>query len=274
MRNGHFVLAIAAVLAAYFVSTAKALENCPLTAENYVCRTPCINTEGATCYHRTIPALFNCVDRGNQRCTAAAAKPQELASPGTVNTAINCGLADARKRTKGKAVDLSKAITITEDLTFTLVSNSGIGGSLAFGIPVYPGVSVGPNLTDLNKVTNTSQITNSFTIPKLDDLNPNCNKINSHADWLDYVIVSPDPGQTLSRVAVGLEFYVSKSQNDSLSINIFALKIGPQFTNEDDKTQKACFTFDFEKPAGQNGSKQTSACQVGSSSGGQNKSQQ
>jgi hypothetical protein len=291
MRNGHFVLAIAAVLTGYLVSTANALQDCPLTADNYVCRTPCYSDGTAKCYHRTFSAFGHCVDRENQRC-AAGVKPQELVSAETVNTAISCALVDARKRTKGKTVDLSKARTITEDLTFTLVSNNGIGGSLAFGIPVYPGVSVGPSLSDLNSVTDTSQITNSFTIPRLDDLNPKCTNITSRADWLDYVIVSPDPGQTLSRLTVGVEFYVSKSNNDSLNINIFAVKIGPQFTNENDKTQKACLTFDFEKPpvgadgkpveqdnkqAGQqDGSKQTSAsaCQLGSSSGGQSKASQ
>jgi hypothetical protein len=190
-----------------------------------------------------------------------------------VNTGINCGLVDARARTKGKAVDLSKAATITEDLAFTLVSSSGAGGSLAFGIPVFSGVSVGPSLSDLKKTMNTSQITNSFKIPKLDDLKPaSCSNIKSDASWLDYVIVSPDLGQSLSRLTVGLEFYLSKSSNGSVSINVFALKIGPQFTSEDDKTQKACLTFDFEAPK-PDGSKQET-CQIGSSGGNQNKGSQ
>jgi hypothetical protein len=278
----RIVLAIAAILTSYLVSTANAQQNCPLTAENYVCRTPCYSNDKATCYHRTLGVLLTCQDRGNQQCTAAAAKPKELVSAETVNTAISCALVDARNRTKGKAVDLAKATTITEELTFTLVSNSGIGGSLAFGIPVYPGVSVGPSLSALNSVSNTSQITNSFTIPKLDDLKPTCNKINSRADWLDYVIISPDPGQNLSKLTVGLEFYVSKTSNDSLSINIFAIKIGPQFTDENDKSQKACLTFDFQKPPAQDGgkppaqdgSKTTSGCQLGSSSGNQSKASQ
>jgi hypothetical protein len=291
MRNGHLVLAIAAILTSCFASSAKALEDCPLTAENYVCRAPCNSGPGKTCYHRTLPVLLKCKDLGSQTC-APAAKFDRLASVDKVNTAISCGIVEARALMEANKVDLSK-VTLTEDLTFTLVSNSGLGGSVAFGIPVYPGVSVGPSLSELNSVANTSQVTNSFTIPKLDALKPNCEKINSHADWLNYVIVKPDEGQQRSRLAAGLEFYVSHTNNDSLSINIFALKIGPQFTNENDQTQKVCLTFDFEKPAvgtdakpvvgpdgkpveqadQQNLSKQSSAsaCQIGSSSGSQSK---
>ena len=286
MRNGHFVIAIAAVLAGSLISTANAQEGC--LNSQYTCRNPCNdvpNDPKLKCFHKNVNTLF-CPEKNTVRCESP--KPAELISPKDVNTAVSCGIAAARERTKGHPVDLSKATKITEDLTFTLVSNSGIGGKLAFGIPVYAGVSVGPSLSDLNELSNTSQITNSFTISDLNHLLPNCKNKAANADWIDYVIVDPDPGQTISRIAVGLEFYVSKTKDDSISINILSLKIGPEFTSETDKTQKVCLTFDFEKPAGQDGkpagqdekaavqdsSKQTSACQVGSSGGGQNKSKQ
>jgi hypothetical protein len=275
MGNGNSGLAIGlalGLLASCFVSTANALDNCSLTPENYSCRKPCYDDQNASCYHRTFGVLLTCVDRGNQRCTGTA-KPQSLVSAEKVNTAISCGLVDALKQTEHQGVDLSTAKTITEDLAFTLVSNTGIGGSLALGVPVYAGVTVGPSLSELNKVTNTSQITNSFTISNLKGLEPNCSKNNSNADWLKYVILNPDPGQHLSRLTVGLEFYVSQSKNDSININIFAIKIGPQFTSENDSSQKACFTFDFDKAPDANG-KPTSGCQLGSSGGGQNNNNQ
>jgi hypothetical protein len=45
MRNRHFVLAIAAVLASCLVSTVHALENCPKTRENCQCRKPCYSDQ-------------------------------------------------------------------------------------------------------------------------------------------------------------------------------------------------------------------------------------
>jgi hypothetical protein len=114
-------------------------------------------------------------NRGNQRCTPSQPTPQGVVPPKQVNTAINCELVNANESTEGL---LSKA-TITEDLTFTLVSSQGNGASLAFGIPVFSAVTIGPSISDLNKLTNTSQITNSFSIPDLNALKPSCPKNKS-----------------------------------------------------------------------------------------------
>jgi hypothetical protein len=39
---------------------------------------------------------------------------------------------------------------------------------------------------------------------------------------------------------------VSPTVGASLSINVFALRIGPQFNIENDNTQKACLTFNLQ----------------------------
>ena len=277
MRNTRLALAAMAVLGLDPAGNALAQEACPVNAENYVCRTPCYGPGSAgTCLHRTVAALFNpkCTDLGSTKCSSSTPKPVSVISTSTVNTAINCGLAAVLEHPpKGASVDLSNA-AITEDLTFTLVSNSGVGGNLSFGVPVFSGVSIGPSLSDLNKLENTSEITNSFKIQKWSDLKPKeCKGLKSDTSWLSYAVLAPDPGQELTRLAVGLEYSVSRSVDGSISINILALKIGPQVTYENDKAQKVCLTFDFSAKSGDpqppkaDAAKAAPSCQFASSGG-------
>ena len=203
------------------------------------------------CLHRTPGAvLAGCKERRKECDGSGPPQPTPIsyitATPSEVNAAIICDIAAAAKATKGKKLDLSEAI-ISGDLSFTLVTKNSAGASLAIAaIPVFTGATVSPSLAASSITTQTVQVDNSFSVAPAeltacDHPSPN--------NWLlSNVITAPLSGQDITQVTEAVSFIVTKQASAGLKLAIIPVSIGPQFSGENDKTQKVCLLFDFTKP--------------------------
>jgi hypothetical protein len=88
--------------------------------------------------------------------------------------------------------------------------------------------------------------------------------------WLtSEVVTGPLPkAVTVIKVTLAVQFVVTKQATAGLNLNIIPIAIGPQFSSENDKTQKICLLFNFDRTA--EGVKAKPSCQSGSGSSGNN----
>jgi hypothetical protein len=202
------------------------------------------------CLHRSPGAVLAGCKPRRDNCPGKAGPATPVsyvtATPSQVNTALICDIAQAAKATKGKNPDLSKAV-ITGDLSFNLVTKSSSGASLAIAaIPVFTGASVAPSLAASSITTQTVQTDNSFVVAP-SELST-CDHYSPNNWLLSNVVTSPLKGQQITQVTEAVSFIVTRQGSVGLKLNIIPVSIGPQFSDENDKTQKICLLFDFTNP--------------------------
>lgn len=137
---------VAAIISGTFCSAEAQMRACPVDG-NYS-----VGFDG--CYHRYPEAVIKgCVARNNDcghkpsaEARVAAATPYTLATPSQVAAQLDCDM-EASALDKSQAVDITKAL-ITADLTFSMVTKTTSGASLAVGaIPVFAGGNIAPSLS-------------------------------------------------------------------------------------------------------------------------------
>jgi hypothetical protein len=203
------------------------------------------------CYHRYPSAVLQGCKERKAECPRAERQPTPVsyitATPSQVAAAIVCDIAAAAHATKnkGKAVDFSKAV-ITGDITFNLVTKTSSGASLKVpAIPVFSSVSAAPSLDAKRITSDMTQFTTSITVDPA-ELHP-CTHASGN-NWLtSQVILEPIKGMRVTKVSEALAFVVTNQKSAGLNLNIIPISIGPQFSTETTKTQKACLLFDFAK---------------------------
>jgi hypothetical protein len=207
------------------------------------------------CYHRfPSAALQGCKER-REECPGRQGRNQPsspppiaytTATPSQVNAAIICDIAAAAYNTKGQDVDFSKAM-IAADLTFSLVTKSSAGASLAVAaIPVFANTSVTPSL-DASRITSeTVEVTTSIQIAPAQL--QRCTYSSSDNWLMSRVITSVIKGETVRKIKAAITFVLTKEGSAGLKLNIVPISFGPQFSGQSEKTQKACMLFDFTSP--------------------------
>jgi hypothetical protein len=205
------------------------------------------------CLHRFPGAVLKGCKEQREVCPGHQETPSTpavytITTPSQVTAAIVCDIAAAASDTKGKDVDFSRAV-ISADITFSEVTKSSVGASLAVAaIPVFSGASATPSL-DASRITSeTLQGTTSITIDPA-QLAP-CTH-SSPNKWLtsEVVTASLPKGVAVTKVTEAVQFVVTKQAGAGLKLNIVPISIGPQFSRENDRTQKICLLFNFDKKA-------------------------
>jgi hypothetical protein len=198
--------------------------------------------------------------------TPSAPVAYTITTPTQVTSAIVCDIASAAKETKGHDVDFSKAV-ISAEITFSEVTKNSAGASLTVAaIPVFSGASAAPSL-DASRVTSeTVQSTTSFTVDPA-QLVP-CS-YSSPNKWLTSQVVTGHINAVrVTKVSEAVQFVVTKKAGAGLKLNIVPVSIGPQFSTENNKAQKICLVFDFDKQPGKPQDKPSCPSGSGSGSGG------
>jgi hypothetical protein len=202
------------------------------------------------CLHRNpLSVLEGCRPRNNE-CPGekqpSKPLPYVTATPSQVSAALACDLAQAAAATKGQQLDFSKAV-ITGTLSFSLVTKNSAGASLAIAaIPVFTGASVAPSLAASSITSNTVQVDNTFKVAPSELVT--CDHHSSNNWLLSEVITSPLKGFEITQVTEAVSFVVTRQGSAGLKLNIIPISVGPQFSNENDKSQKICLLFDFTNP--------------------------
>jgi hypothetical protein len=243
-------------------------------AQNRVCPRSDYSFGIDGCLHRHLDAVLRGCREQRQICRGQPqpARPPvyTLTTPSQVTAAIVCDIAAAAKDTKGKRVDFSKAV-ISADITFSEVTKDSAGLSLAVAaIPVFSGASAAPSL-DASRITSASaSATTSITVDParlVPCLHSSPNK------WITSQVVT-DPLQApvvVKKVTEAVQFVVTKKGGAGLKLNIIPISIGPQFSIQNDKTQRLCLLFNFdpkkESDANKMAAQEQPKCQFGSGSG-------
>jgi hypothetical protein len=198
------------------------------------------------CPHRLPWAVLQGYPHIDCNPTQGATQPPpvfSLATPGQVIAALDCDFSAAAVATKGKTLDLSKAV-ISGVLTFSLVTKNSVGASLAVAaIPVFSAASVAPSL-DATRLTNTTQ-SDEYTIAVDPAVLSPCSNPSTNKWLTSKVIVDTFKGINITKVKTDVTFVLTKQASAGLKLNIVPVSIGPQLSGSKENTQKVSLTFDF-----------------------------
>jgi hypothetical protein len=163
-----------------------------------------------------------------------------------VVASLQCDFAAAGKATKGKSIDISKAV-IKADVTFAYVNKNSAGVSLQIpAIPVFTGITVAPNL-EASKTGESSQSdTWSFKVDP--DALTSCPGTKAENNWLVTKLLTTFPKKTdieLSSLKTEVSFIVTKVGSAGFKLNIVPIAIGPQLGANQSNTQKVLINFDW-----------------------------
>jgi hypothetical protein len=207
------------------------------------------------CWHRTPAAVLRgdpqkpCAGRNPAGKTAEPPPVFTLATPHQVIAALECDFAAAAKATKGKPLDLSRAV-ISGSLTFSLVTKNSAGASLAVAaIPVLSGASMAPSL-EASRLTETTQ-SDVYEI-EVDAKALAACPTPSTNQWITSKVVLGDPssgGISVKKFKTEVAFVVTRQKSAGLKLNIVPVAIGPQVGSGTVNTQKVSLNFDFTRPA-------------------------
>jgi hypothetical protein len=208
--------------------------------------------DGNGCLHRTPksvlegkPQIQNCIG-SPAGSTPAPQKPiYTLATPAQVIAALDCDFSAAAQATKGKPMDISKAV-VTGSIKFSLVTKDSKGISLSVAaIPVFTGASIAPSLdaSNLTETTLSDEYTISVDPAALTQCaNPSTNR------WLTSKVIIDTAGPTkVDKLETKVSFVVTKQAGAGLKLNIVPVSIGPQFSNNNINSQALSLVFDFKK---------------------------
>jgi hypothetical protein len=166
-----------------------------------------------------------------------------IATPSQVITTLECDFSAAATATRGKAMDISKAI-ISGVLTFMFVTKNSVGASLTIpAIPVFSAASVAPSL-DASRLTNTMQ-SDEYSIKVVPAELPACPDPSPNGWLTSKVMLDTIGGMHVTKVKTDVSFVVTKQGNAGFKLNIIPVAIGPQVGASSEKTQKVSLTFDF-----------------------------
>ncbi len=220
-------------------------------AQNLTCPRSDYTVGPDGCLHRFPWAVLKGCREQRQECPGPGHTPSQppvytLTTPIQVANAIVCDIAAAGKATKGTSVDFSKA-TIRGEITFSEVTKTSAGASLKVAaIPVFSGASATPSLDASRISSETLQGVTSFKVDP-SQLTP-CTS-SSRNQWLTSQAVtgSLPPAFEVTKFTVAVQFVLTKQASAGLNLNIIPVSIGPQFSSGNDKTQKLCLLFNFDK---------------------------
>lgn len=172
------------------------------------------------------------------------------ATPAQVIAALDCDFAAAAKATKGKRMDLSKAV-VSGSVKFSLVTKTSAGGSLSVAaIPVFSAASIAPSL-EASRLSETTE-SNEFSITIDPAAVVACQNPSSNM-WLTSRVVLDDAhsgGFRIEKFETKISFVVTRQQGAGFKLNIVPVSIGPQFSSSNVNTQSLSLLFDFtKKPA-------------------------
>lgn len=171
-----------------------------------------------------------------------------IATPSQVIAALECDFSAAAKATKGRLLDLSRAV-ISGKLTFSLVRKDSAGISLTVqAIPVFSAGTAAPSL-EASRLTDTTASTQyHFTV---DPAALAACVDPSSSNWLTSTMMSDvlkGGGITITQHNTELQFVLTKKNTAGLKLNIIPVSIGPQIEGQTINTQKLELTFSW-KPA-------------------------
>lgn len=203
--------------------------------------------------HRTPRGYLDRLPQIHRSCDpkgrdAAVTKPSySLATPAQVLAALDCDFSAAAQATKGKSLDISKAV-ITGNIKFSLVTKDSKGFNLSVAaIPVFAGGSIAPSLeaSNLSETTLSDEYTISVDPAVLTTCaSPSTNK------WLTSKVIMDTAGPTkIDKLETKVSFVVTKQAGAGLKLNIVPISIGPQFSSNSVNTQSLLLAFDFRKKA-------------------------
>lgn len=171
-----------------------------------------------------------------------------IATPSQVIAALECDFSAAARETKGRRLDLSRAV-ISGKLTFSLVRKDTKGISLTVqAIPVFAAGTAAPSLEASRLTDTTSSTQYQFNVDPaalIACADPSSN------NWLTSTMMSDllqGGGITITQHNTELQFVLTRKNTAGLKLNIVPVSIGPQIEGQTVNTQKLELTFSW-KPA-------------------------